>query len=92
MLGEIDYSDLILTGFGNPRSKKPEELKKIIRDNNFCLTKNIKQALSQAKKKYKDKSIIVISGSLFLVSEAKKLLELRKKRWIKETGFFSNYL
>jgi len=79
MLGKIEYSFLILTGFNSPRSKRPEELKKIIRGDNLCLTKNIKQALDQAKKKYKDKSIIVISGSSFLVSEAKKLLKLRNK-------------
>ncbi|MCK4912722.1 MAG: bifunctional folylpolyglutamate synthase/dihydrofolate synthase [Candidatus Omnitrophica bacterium] len=74
MIKKIDYSYLILTGFSSPRSRNPEEIRRIIKDKNVCLTKNIAEALREAKNKYQDKGVIVISGSLFLVSEAKKLL------------------
>lgn len=80
MLKEIDYSYLILTRFNNPRSQDPLELKKIVRGENVHLAKNIGEALKEAKEKYKDKWVIVISGSSFLVGE------------LKETGFFSNCL
>ena len=92
MLKEIDYSYLILTGFNNPRSQDPLELVRIVRPKSVCLAKDIGEALNEAKKKYKDKSVIVISGSLFLVSEAKELLQLPGRGKLKETGFFSNYL
>ena len=80
MLKEIDYSYLIFTGFDNPRSQDPRELKRIVKGESVCLTKDIGEALKEARDKYKDKWVIVISGSLFLVSEAKKLLQLQGKR------------
>ncbi len=80
MLKEIGYSYLILTRFNNPRSQDPLELKRIVRGENVCLAKGIGEALKEAKEKYKDKWVIIISGSLFLVSEAKKLLQLQGKR------------
>lgn len=75
MLKEIDYAYLILTRFNNPRSQEPLELKRMIRGENVHLAKDIGEALGEAKEKYKDKGIIVISGSSFLVSEAKRLLQ-----------------
>ncbi|NQT28766.1 MAG: hypothetical protein HQ570_04125, partial [Candidatus Omnitrophica bacterium] len=75
MLKEIDYSYLILTRFNNPRSQDPLELKRIVRGESVCLAKDIGEALKEAGRKYKNKWAIVISGSLFLVSEAKKLLQ-----------------
>ena len=74
MLKKIDYSYLVLTRFNNSRSQDPLELKRIVKGKSVCLAKDIGEALKQAKEKYKNKWIIVISGSLFLVSEAKKLL------------------
>ena len=75
MLKEIDYSYLILTRFNNSRSQDSLELKRIVKGESVCLAKDIGEALKQAKEKYKNKWAIVISGSLFLVSEAKKLLQ-----------------
>jgi len=80
MLKEIDYSYLILTGFNNPRSWNPLELREIVKGENVYLAKGIREALKEAEIKYKNKSVIVVSGSLFLVSEAKKLLQLQGKR------------
>jgi len=79
MLKQIDYSYLILTSFNNPRSQDPLELKKIVGPGKVCLAKDIGEAWEKAGTKYKDEWIIVISGSLFLVSEAKKLLQLSGK-------------
>ena len=79
MLKEIDYSYLILTGFNNPRSQDPLELKRIVGPGRVCLAKDIGEAWEKAGRKYKDKWVIVISGSLFLVSEAKKHLQLSGK-------------
>jgi len=88
MLKEIDYSYLILTRFNNPRSWDPLKLQKIVRGENVCLAKDIGEALKEAGRKYKDKWAIVISGSLFLVSEAKKLLQLQGKRQVKRDWIF----
>jgi len=80
MLKEIDYFYLILTRFDNPRSQDVLKLKSIVKDENAYLAKDIGEALEEAKEKYKDKRVIVISGSLFLVSEAKKLLQSPSER------------
>jgi len=74
MLKSIDYSYLIITRFNNPRSWDPLELKRIVKGESVYLAKDIGEALEEAGREYKDKRTIVISGSLFLVSEAKKLL------------------
>ena len=88
MLKEIDYSYLILTRFNNPRSQDPLKLKRIVRGENICLAKDIGEALKEAKEKYKDKWVIVISGSLFLVSEAKELLQSPSERRVKREWIF----
>ena len=80
MLKKINYSYLILTGFNNPRSRDPLELKELVNGQSVCLAKDIGEALKEARQKYKDKGIIVISGSSFLVSEAKKLLKAEARR------------
>ncbi len=80
MLKQIDYSYLILTGFNNPRSQDPLELKRIVGPGRVCLAKDIGEAWEKAGRKYRDKWVIVISGSLFLVSEAKGALTIIRKR------------
>lgn len=75
MLKTIDYSYLILTSFNNPRSQSSLELKKIVKEKNIYLTININSALKQAREIYKKNRVIVVSGSLFLVSEAKRALQ-----------------
>lgn len=80
MLKQIDYSLLFLTSFNNPRCRSPLELKTIVKGENVYLAKDIGEALKEARRKYKDKQVIVISGSAFLIKE------------LKQAGFFSNYL
>ncbi len=75
MLKSIDYSYLILTSFDNPRSQSPLELKKIVKEKSVYLTINIKDAFKQASAICKKDWVIVVSGSLFLVSEAKRALQ-----------------
>jgi len=79
MLKQIDYFYLILTGFNNPRAQDPLKLLRMVSPKRVCLARDIGEALKEAKKKYKDNSAIVISGSLFLVSEAAELLQLQGK-------------
>lgn len=73
MLKQIDYSKLILTRFKNPRTYEPLELKKICQLKNVVLTEDVSQAFKEAMRIYKKNNLILISGSLFLVSEAKRL-------------------
>lgn len=77
ILKKINYSYLILTRFHNLRSYDPWEIKKICNLKQVFIAKDIKEAIEAAKKVYKRNSIIVVSGSMFLVSEAKKLSCLR---------------
>lgn len=75
MLKKINYSRLILTGFSSSRSFFPSELKEIVASKKAYLAKDIKAALSRAIKIYKNGSLILISGSFFLVAEAKKVIK-----------------
>ncbi|MCK9614597.1 MAG: bifunctional folylpolyglutamate synthase/dihydrofolate synthase [Candidatus Omnitrophica bacterium] len=78
MLKKIKYKHLILTRFNNPRSFAPEDLKNICNIKDAYLAENVKKALEIGKQLYNNGSIIVISGSLFLVSEAKALVQKRR--------------
>ncbi len=71
MLKKINYSRIILTRFFNPRSLTPEEIKKSANIKSALIAEDIKAAFKQALKLYQPGWIIVISGSLFLVSETK---------------------
>ncbi|MBU1112329.1 MAG: bifunctional folylpolyglutamate synthase/dihydrofolate synthase [Candidatus Omnitrophica bacterium] len=72
MLKKIPYKKLILTGVDNPRCFTSEELKEYV-SGSPVITPDIKVALAEAKKAYRPGSIIVISGSLFLAAQTKKL-------------------
>jgi len=78
MLKKIKYKHLILTHFNNPRSFAPEDLKKICGIKKVYMAENINKALETGERLYNRNSLILISGSLFLVSEAKALLQERK--------------
>lgn len=84
MLKKIKYKHLILTHFNNPRSFNPQEIKKICDIKGAFMAENINKALEIGKQLYNRNSLILISGSLFLVSEAKKLLQ--KKTGVVVTG------
>ena len=77
MLKEIDYHYLIITKFNNPRSFGPLELKKICNAKTAYIAEDIKFAFKQARTFYGNDCVIIISGSLFLVSEAKTFLKKR---------------
>ena len=75
MLRQIEYRKLIVTSFNTPRAYDPLQIKEICHLKDVVLTRNLEEALSQAMKVYERGNLILISGSLFLVSEAKKLLK-----------------
>ncbi|MFH1519387.1 MAG: folylpolyglutamate synthase/dihydrofolate synthase family protein [Candidatus Omnitrophota bacterium] len=75
MLKSIDYSYLLLTSFNNPRAQSPLELKRIVKGEGVYLTATVSEALKQARESYRRGWAIVISGSLFLVAEAKRVLQ-----------------
>ncbi|MFA5008096.1 MAG: folylpolyglutamate synthase/dihydrofolate synthase family protein [Candidatus Omnitrophota bacterium] len=82
MLGKIKYKHLILTRFNNPRSYKPQEIKDICNVKFAHIAEDINRALEIAKQLYNNDSIIVISGSLFLVSEAKQILQINNRNTV----------
>lgn len=79
MLKEIKYEKIILTSFNNPRAFNPEEIKKTCGIKQAYFADNVIEALTVAKKMYNSNSLILISGSLFLVSEAKELLQKNRQ-------------
>ena len=74
MLKSIDYSYLILTQFHPPRSRKPQEMKEFCGLKYASTAEDICEAFGMAKKIYRKDFAIVVSGSLFLVAEAKAFL------------------
>ncbi|MCM8787373.1 MAG: bifunctional folylpolyglutamate synthase/dihydrofolate synthase [Candidatus Omnitrophica bacterium] len=64
----------IFTTFSNPRSVLPQDIKTVSKIKDAILTKDIKDAFKLAIKCYKKNHLILISGSLFLVSDAKNFL------------------
>ncbi|MDP2924634.1 MAG: folylpolyglutamate synthase/dihydrofolate synthase family protein [Candidatus Omnitrophota bacterium] len=81
MLKKLVFSRIIITTFKNPRAFSPYEIKNICKIKGAAITENIKEAFTLAKKLYTSDSLILISGSLFLVSEAKKLLQATGHRF-----------
>jgi dihydrofolate synthase/folylpolyglutamate synthase len=66
---------LIMTKPDNSRAYSPEELADLVRDREVQTASDVGEALKAAKKiAVKDNSLIVITGSLYLVGEAKKIL------------------
>jgi dihydrofolate synthase/folylpolyglutamate synthase len=86
MLKKLSFLKIILTTFNNPRAFAPEEIKNICRLKDAFIAKDIKEALSLAKELYQKNSLILVSGSLFLVSEAKKALQASSSR-SQDTGY-----
>lgn len=80
MLKILPFSKIIITTFNSSRAFMPQEIKALCRIKNALIAKDIKEAFAAAKTLYKKDSLILISGSLFLVSEAKKLLQASSYR------------
>jgi dihydrofolate synthase/folylpolyglutamate synthase len=72
MLKEINYSSLILTKSANSRAADPKGIKRVGSLNQVDIMGNVKKAIEKALKLYRKDCLILISGSLFLVAEAKK--------------------
>jgi len=71
-----DFSDIIiLTKANNPRATKPEVLAQYFKDKEIYLTDEVKAALDLAKKKASLEDLILITGSLFVVGEARQLFK-----------------
>ncbi|MCX5714823.1 MAG: bifunctional folylpolyglutamate synthase/dihydrofolate synthase [Candidatus Omnitrophica bacterium] len=65
--------EIILTRSNNPRAASVENIQKLV-DSPVTKTKDVKQALSLAKLKAGPKDLILVTGSLFVVGEARKLI------------------
>jgi dihydrofolate synthase/folylpolyglutamate synthase len=78
MLKKIKFEHIILTRFNNPRTYDPLEIQSICKIKKALITNNINSAILKAKNLYDDDALILIAGSLFLVSEAKALLQRNK--------------
>ena len=64
----------IFTKVNYPRALDPKELLSISLNNNKVTCENIEEAIKFAKKKRTKNDIIIIHGSLYLVSDARELL------------------
>jgi len=64
--------EIILTKANNPRATEPESLAEYFSGKDICLTTSIKGAIKLAKQKAKEKDLILITGSLFVVGEARE--------------------
>ncbi|MFA5271046.1 MAG: folylpolyglutamate synthase/dihydrofolate synthase family protein [Candidatus Omnitrophota bacterium] len=78
MLKEIKFEHIVLTRFNNPRARNPLEIQRICKLKKAFIAKDISMAMEKAKNLYDSNSLILISGSLFLVGEAKGLLQHNK--------------
>ncbi len=74
MLEIIDADTLIVTTFKGSRAYSLDKLKEVI-NREALFTQNIKKAYSLARKIADKNFLILISGSVFLVSQAKKVLK-----------------
>ncbi|HIE36422.1 MAG TPA: hypothetical protein EYP89_04200, partial [Candidatus Omnitrophica bacterium] len=75
MLNKIDFEYLILTRFENPRAYLACEIGKRCKIKDAFVTNDVEESLRLAKKLYRRDYLVLISGSLFLVSEAKQKIK-----------------
>ncbi|MCD6228203.1 MAG: bifunctional folylpolyglutamate synthase/dihydrofolate synthase [Candidatus Omnitrophica bacterium] len=74
MLNKIKFKKIILTSFSNPRSLHPDKIARVAGLKEPIVTGEPREALKVALRLYNRDSLILVSGSLFLVAEVKKLL------------------
>jgi dihydrofolate synthase/folylpolyglutamate synthase len=69
---------LILTGVENQRSMTAEELSEFVPHNfdknNVIIVQNAREALQTARNIASNKELICVTGSLYLIGEAQKIL------------------
>lgn len=66
--------EIILTKADNPRAANTEALEGYFKEKKLYKTCNIKEALELAKQRASAKDLILVTGSLFVVGEARELL------------------
>lgn len=66
--------NIILTKSNNPRASEPKDLLKYFKNNSIMISNSIQEALYLAKSKVNKKDLIMVTGSLYLCGEAKKII------------------
>lgn len=70
-----DFSDkIILTRSNNPRAYNPEELAGFFAGRHCDVTKTVEEAVKLAKKKCGRQGLILVTGSLFVVAQARSYI------------------
>jgi dihydrofolate synthase/folylpolyglutamate synthase len=69
-LTDLAYT-VILTRANSPRATEPEVLASYFKGKEIYLTNNVKEAIDLAKQKANSKDLILVTGSLFVVGEAR---------------------
>ena len=74
--GQLDElaDEIILTKADNPRAAKPGCLAKYFKDKKTHIARTVKEALGLALKKANAQDLVLVSGSLFVAGEARKIL------------------
>lgn len=66
--------EVILTKANNPRATEPQVLVEYFRDKDINMTSSVKEAIKLAQRKASKEDLVLVTGSLFLVGEARKFL------------------
>ena len=84
--GELcDLADkVILTRADNPRAADPDILAGYFRKKDKYITESVVKAMALAGKLAKKEDLILITGSLFVVGEARKLFPNQEGKWDKD--------
>ncbi|MCK4809328.1 MAG: hypothetical protein KAS99_00115 [Candidatus Omnitrophica bacterium] len=75
MLNKVNFKNIIVTAFNNPRSLSCYDLQRRIGLKKTFAAKNVKEALNLGLEIYKKDSLILAAGSFFLIAEIKKLIK-----------------
>jgi dihydrofolate synthase / folylpolyglutamate synthase len=87
MLAIMPSELLILTRSSNPRARDPRIIAGDCRRQEVVVAKNVGEALREALSRYRKRTVIVVSGSLYLAAEARKAYNRFQR---KKGGFFSD--
>jgi dihydrofolate synthase/folylpolyglutamate synthase len=90
MLEQIDYDKIIVTSFKNSRCMKPQEIADLSGLKGAFIINDSRKAFGKALNLCTGKHAIVVSGSIFLISEAKKFFRRYKKGFCSGQDFSMN--
>jgi dihydrofolate synthase/folylpolyglutamate synthase len=68
--------EAILTKANNPRAAKPEALKKYFTGKPIHITQSVKEAKNLARRLAKNKDLVLVTGSLFVVGEFRQICSI----------------